>query len=147
MQAESVARDAVRASREVLPVGNENRSSSLVFLGLALVGQNRGAEAEPLLRECLEAREEALPAGRWEVAQTRSALGMAVADAGRFEEAEPLLLKGYEEMSAASGVPLLRRKNAAARLVTLYESWAGTDLGADKTAAAETWRAELGRLQ
>jgi hypothetical protein len=92
-----------------------------------------------LLRECLEIREKATP-DDWSRFHAMSLLGGALLGRGRYAEAEPLLSQGYEGMMARQArIPASdqsRLREAAERMVRLYQAWGQADKAAD-------WRAKL----
>jgi serine/threonine protein kinase len=115
------------------------QSLVLASLGHVLLAQQRFIEAEPLLRECLELSQKLAP-DEWRTFHARSLLGGALSGQKRFEAAEPLLLEGYEGLKQREQrVPAnyhVYIREAAGRLVRLYESW-------DKPARAAEWKARL----
>jgi hypothetical protein len=68
-------------------------------------------------------------------------VGAALLGQGRYSEAEPLIVPGYEEMKERHAkIAVLDRsrlREAAARVVRLYEDWG-------KGERAATWKAKLG---
>jgi len=103
---------------------------SLALLGVALLAQDRPAEAERVLRPCLALRAEK----GWLRYNAMSLLGEALTKQGKYAEAEPLLLEGYEKMEPPPAVAI-RRDEARDRLVALYEAWGKPD-------QAAAWRAK-----
>jgi eukaryotic-like serine/threonine-protein kinase len=97
------------------------------------------AEAEPLLRQALSIREKT-SRDDWPTFEARSLLGASLLAQKKFGEAEPLLLKGYEGLKArAAKIPVPyqpRIKEAADRIVELYEAWGKSD-------RAKEWRQKL----
>ena len=93
-------------------------------------------EAEQVLRQCLAISSSALTAGHWRIGHAKSPLGESLARQSRFDEAEPFLLEGYLEMNASPLAWKLRVRQAAERLVALYEAWG-------KPEQAAEWRAKL----
>jgi tetratricopeptide (TPR) repeat protein/predicted Ser/Thr protein kinase len=94
----------------------------------------RAREAEKMLRDCLATRERIQSAPRWRLPETRSRLGFAVLSAtvndeslvpearnARLAEAEKLLLESAAALEAESSVTSGYRREAATRLVRLYE--------------------------
>jgi eukaryotic-like serine/threonine-protein kinase len=70
-----------------------------------------------------------------------SLLGGALLDQGRYSEAQPLIVPGYEGMKDREArIPYPDRpalREAAARVIRLYESWGKPD-------QAMAWKAKLG---
>jgi hypothetical protein len=102
--------------------------------------QSRWPEAEPLLREAIAIRAKATP-DDWERYDAMSLLGGALLGQGRYAEAEPLVIASYEGMKAReSRMPVperFRLREAAERVVRLYEQWSKPD-------QATAWKAKLG---
>jgi serine/threonine protein kinase/tetratricopeptide (TPR) repeat protein len=138
--AEPLWRDALARRRQAAKPDRPLLAGDLIRLGRNLLMQSKCSEAEPVLREGLAIRAQAAPdaLSRFDA---MSLLGGALLGQGRFAEAEPLVVQGYEGMWAreaetpAPGQPRLRE--AADRLVRLYEAW-----GQPEQAAA--WKARLG---
>ncbi|MFO0955909.1 MAG: serine/threonine-protein kinase [Isosphaeraceae bacterium] len=138
--AEPLIRQIVDRSRAKGPGGNPTLADALASLGLNLLAQRRWAEAEPVLRECLELREKAIP-DDWRTANTRSMLGGSLLGQEKYAEAEPPLLEGREGLKSRAGtIPppfrALRLREAAERIVALYEAWG-------KAEQAAEWREKL----
>jgi hypothetical protein len=114
-------------------------ADELTGLGRNLLFQNKASEAEPLLRECLAIRGQAAP-DDWSHYDAMSLLGAALLGQGRYSEAEPLIVPGYEGMKERqanmAALDRYRRREAAERVVRLYEDWG-------KAERAAMWKAEL----
>jgi tetratricopeptide (TPR) repeat protein len=114
-------------ARKTLPMDSPQLAATLAETGLALLEQNKWAEAEPLIRESLGIREKSQP-DHWTTFNTHSLLGGALLGQKKYAEAEPLLLKGYEGMKQREQTIPLQGKGrlgeAAQRLVQLYEATA-----------------------
>jgi tetratricopeptide (TPR) repeat protein len=127
--------------RKALPRDSPQLAGQLAPIGLALLEQQKWAEAEPLLRECLAIREKTQP-DDWLTFNTQSLLGGVLLGQKKYAEAEPLLLKGYQGMKQrAKAMPppaKVRLPEAAQRLVQLYEAMGKKD-------EAAKWRTEQGR--
>jgi hypothetical protein len=100
-------------------------AARLAQRGLALLRQQKWAEAEPLLRHCLALREKLQP-DAWTTFNTRSLLGGALSGQKKYAEAEPLLLQGYRGMKQRQqAIPppgKIRLPEAVERLVQLYQA-------------------------
>src|SRR5262249_24946326 len=109
-------------------------------LGRNLLRQSRWSEAEPLLREALAIRAKAAP-DDWARSEAMSLLGDSLLGQGRYAEAEPLVIEGHEGMKAREAriaVPeRFRLREAAERVLRLYEDWVKPDLAA-------AWKLKLG---
>jgi hypothetical protein len=114
-------------------------AGDLAALGRDLLEQSRCSEAEPLLREALAIRVKATP-DDWRRYNAMSLLGGVRLGQGRHAEAEPLIVDGYEGMKARAAriaVPdRPRLREAAERVVHLYEGWGRPD-------QAAAWKAKL----
>jgi hypothetical protein len=134
-------RDAIKLARGQLGPDDPRLAGILAPLGLSLVQQGKWTGAEAVLRECLAIREKAQP-DDWSTFNTRSTLGGSLAGQKRYAEAEPLIVSGYEGLKAREaripppGKPRLRE--AAERVVKLYEAWGKPDKAAE-------WRARLAK--
>jgi hypothetical protein len=91
------------------------------------------------LREGLAIRAKATP-DDWSRYEAMSLVGGALLGQGRYAEAEPLLVQGYEGMKAREArirVPERSRiREAAERVVRLYEEWSKPD-------QATAWKAKV----
>jgi hypothetical protein len=138
--AEPLHRDALALHRKTARPDSPLLADDLANLGRNLLAQNRGSEAEPLLRECLAIRGKVAP-DHWEHNDAMSLLGEALLGQGRYSEAEPLIVPGYEGMKERQAKIAMhdrsRLRDAAARVVRLYEDW-------DKIEQATMWKAMLG---
>jgi tetratricopeptide (TPR) repeat protein len=94
---------------------------SRVMLGKIVMRAGNLAEAEAIFRDAL-AKLEAAP-GHVGAAGTRGVLGECLTLQNRFEEAEPLLLESYHALEQRLGGKDPRARDAARRLVVLYEAW------------------------
>ena len=135
-RAEETCRKALDLHRRLWPAGARNVARPMTNLGRILVGRGQYEEAAPLLVEALEIREQTKPAGHWKAAKTRSILGAALSGLGRYEEAEPLLLESFPDILADRGPDHRRTREAARRIIDLYEAWGRAE-------AAEEWRARF----
>ena len=109
-------------------------AGDLAQLGRNLLMRSRSREAEPLLRESLVICEKAL-ADDWKRYDAMSLLGGSWLDQARYAEAEPLIVKGYEGMkdreSRITAPDQFHLREAAVRVVRLYEAWGFTVSGSD----------------
>lgn len=98
--------------------------------------RERAREAEEILRACVAVRERGPNSPRWRLPDTRSRHGFALlavlanetsltpeSRAARLAEAEKLLLDAANALDAESSVTISYRREAATRLVRLYEFW------------------------
>ncbi len=131
---------AVAGCRKLGAAKDDNLPPALLYQGLALVGEGKGAAAEPLLRECIRLQQEIAPARAWEKDQANGALGAALADQGRFAEAEPLVLESYEAFRENRYAPTLRRTDALAQVLSLYERWNASDPTPERAQTLALWR-------
>ena len=118
-------------ARVLLDVQEDQQS--LIYLGIALLGQERWTDAEPVMRKTLALRKKLMPDSwlRW---NAMSLLGEAVAGQKKFAEAEKLLVDSYEKM-VPPPESANRKGEALERVIKLYEAWG-------KTAKAAEWRAK-----
>jgi eukaryotic-like serine/threonine-protein kinase len=117
-------------------------AGALASLGLALLREEKWAEAESNLRGALTIREREEP-DLWSTFHIRSMLGGALLGRKRHAEAEPLLRAGYEGMKQrADKIPpqgKIRLAEALDRLIELAEA---TDTPDD----ARKWKDEKAKL-
>jgi WD40 repeat protein/serine/threonine protein kinase len=127
------------AARKALASDSQQLAYMLAQIGMALLEQEKWAEAEPFLRECLSIREKNQP-DSWLVFSAQSMLGGALLGQEKYAEAEPLLLAGYTGMKHREGtIPSVGRgriPEAAERLVRLYDKTGKKD-------EAAHWRREV----
>jgi eukaryotic-like serine/threonine-protein kinase len=139
-EAEHLERDVLDRRRKTDKPDSPLLAGDLAELGHHLLEQSRWSEAEPLLRECLAIREKSTP-DDWRRYDAKSLLGGALLGQGRYDEAEPLIVSGYEQMTAREARILVpersRLREAAERIVRLYEAW-------NKPDQATEWKARLG---
>jgi tetratricopeptide (TPR) repeat protein len=131
--AEKAWRDAVGVTRETL--GREHPEVAVVLseLTMALVAENKLAEAEIAASECLAIRESKLP-GDEDTFRTRGALGEILRRQKKYDEAEKLLLSTYDALtqdpnkaSTENKVPI---RMTVKNLIQLYEEWGKPDKAA-----------------
>jgi hypothetical protein len=125
-------------ARQQLPKDSPQLAGLLAQLGLALLKQEKWAEAEPFLRECLALRAKTQP-DDWTTFHTQSLLGGALLGQQKYADAEPLLLQGYEGMKQREKtIPPqggTRIPEALDRLIELYTATNRPD-------QVTKWRAE-----
>ena len=98
----------------------------MAALGQSHIRQGKRLDAEPVLRECMAMREKSQPED-WSTFNTRTFWGPASSASEVPALAEPLVLSGYQGMKMREtkipppGLP--RLKEAAERVVELYEAW------------------------
>ncbi len=134
--AEPLLRRAVAIFGE--SVGEQHPYTAITRCHLAHLFHLKGkdAEAERLFRECLSVLEAALPADHDILAIQRGKFGALLVAQSRFAEAEPLLVESYETLRARFGSDHPGTREAAQRLVELYEAW-------NKPDRADTYRGVL----
>jgi tetratricopeptide (TPR) repeat protein/tRNA A-37 threonylcarbamoyl transferase component Bud32 len=139
-EAEGLYRDVLVRRRKTDQPDSLLLAEDLAALGRNLLNQQRWSKAEPLLLEALSIRAQARP-DAWEHYDTMSLLGDSLLGQGRYAEAQPRIVDGYEGMKArASRIPgpeQPRLRDAAERVVRLYEAWGKSD-------QAAAWKAKLG---
>jgi len=130
-EAEALYRRALELYAEAFPDGHLRISNPTFGLGSLLAEQGNCTAAEPLLRQALDLRRKGLRAGHRDIAHAESVLGGCLVTLQQLEEAEALLLSSYADLRQERGddAPVVRQ--AAARLVHLYEA-----LGQPEKAAA-----------
>jgi tetratricopeptide (TPR) repeat protein len=138
-KAEDLLRTNLAAAQRTLGDHSHVTLRAMFDLSAVLLAQGQAAEAEPLARRCRDGRRKTLPSGHWLTALTESLLGGCLTALRRYDEAEPLLRDSYPVLKASPSVLPAQRREAAARLVRLYEAW-------QKQAEAARWRAEGERL-
>ncbi len=139
--AANVSSEAVEACRRANTPKDDNLPPSLLYWGLALTGQGKGAQAEPFLRECIGLQDSIPPASSWERDQAKSALGASLLDQGRFAEAEPLLLESYDRLRANRFAPPIRRRDALEGIARMYERWNAAEPSPERSETLAQWRA------
>ena len=129
------------AGREPLvPCQDSGISIPHSVFGHDLLEQSRWSEAEPLLREAVAIREKATP-DDWRRYDVMSLLGESLLGQSRYAEAEPSVVAGYVGMKAREARIAMpdrsRFREAAERVVHLYEGWGRPEPGA-------AWRCRKG---
>jgi serine/threonine protein kinase len=129
-------REALAIRREINPPDHQDVGSGLSNLADALTRANHQPpqEAIDLATQALDIRRRAHGANHWRTWVTTGVLGSAYVAAGQYEKAEPLLLDAYKGLENGSNLGSKPKRDAAARLVTLYEKWGKPD-------EAAKWRA------
>ncbi len=102
-------------------------------LGVLYSRSDRPELAEPLFRDIVTRFRATLPEGHWFLGSALSNHGSSLTKLQHFAEAESNLLEAYELLSAGLGEEHVRTRNAAARLIDLYEAW-------QRPGDAEAWR-------
>jgi hypothetical protein len=140
-EAAALVKELLYDARKSLPKESPQLAGTLAQYGKDLLQAKAFAAAEPILRECLAIREKTQP-DEWSTFNTRSTLGGTLAGQKRYAEAEPLIVSGYEGLKAREArIPLPgkpRLREAAERVVQLYEAWGKPDKAAE-------WRARLAK--
>jgi serine/threonine protein kinase len=139
-EAERLDRDVMARRRKTEEPDSPHLAEDLVALGHHLLEKARWSEAEPMLREGLAIREKVTP-DDWRRYEAMSLLGGALLGQDRYAAAEPLIVPGYEGMLARESRIVMperyRLREAAERVVRLYDEW-------NKTDEATAWKAKLG---
>jgi tetratricopeptide (TPR) repeat protein len=139
-KAEGLYREVLARRRKTLKPDSPLLANDLTRLGRILLENSRWSEAEPLFREALVIRTKATP-DDWARYDVMSVLGDSLLGQGRYAEAEPLLVAGYEGIKArearTTAQEKVRLREAAERVIRLYESWGKTD-------QAAAWKTKLG---
>ena len=117
--AEKIARSTLDTYRARLPMDPQYVAAAEHFLGEALLGQKRLAEAEQVLRASL-ARWQQIDALGWRRARCVSTLGEVLYSQGRMTEAEPLLLDGYRTVAVDLGADQHTKREIYQRLARFY---------------------------
>ena len=139
-RAEAQFRKVCKVRREHLGADHGDTVASQVLLATALLELDRNDEAETILRSALAWRSEHLGDDHWLTHNTRSLLGGAMLGNGQFDQAKALLIKAYEALASDPDALPVRRDEALARIIELYDARhvAEPDAGHDTTAAM--WR-------
>jgi hypothetical protein len=119
--AEREARAALASPAARTAAQAQYRASAEYFLGEALLGQRRLAEAETVLRTAVDHWQQ-LDALGWRSALCRSALGEVLHLAGRGTEAEPLLLASYRSVGVDLGADQYIKRKIYQRLARFYNA-------------------------
>ncbi len=122
------------------PADRRTRAALLLARADTLNQLMRWEEAEADAREAVSIRQE-LMADEWGYFNALSHLGASLLGQGKHAEAEPVLVDGYRGLDERdSQIPAMHRlrvlKEAASRLVKLYEAW-------DKPDEAAIWTTVL----
>jgi tetratricopeptide (TPR) repeat protein len=111
-------------------------SYGLADLADILVQSQDYPAAESAARECLKIREQHIP-DDWRTFNVRSLLGAALVGQKKYADAEPLLLSAFaglkQREASISAVGKVHLKEAAQRLVKLYEATGDADKAAQWT--------------
>jgi tetratricopeptide (TPR) repeat protein/tRNA A-37 threonylcarbamoyl transferase component Bud32 len=138
-RAEALYRDTLARRRKTAQPHSALLAADLTALAQNLLAQSRWPEAEPLLRESLAIQEKANP-DDWSRYDAMSLLGWAILGQGRYAAAEPLVVDGYQGMKArearVAAFERSRLREAALRVVRLYESWG-------RRGQADAWKSKL----
>ncbi len=139
-EAEDLYRETVVRRREGYNAHFPDLEEDLTAFGQLLLARSRWSEAEGRLRESLSLYNGTAWQDNWRRHHTMSLLGRALLGQGRYAEAEPLIVAGYQQMKAReASIPVPERprlREAAERIIQLYEAW-------DKPDEAATWKAKL----
>lgn len=122
-EAEEEVGKSLKIDQQKLPPGHPALASNYIALGLILNKTGRSAEAEPKLREALQIRTRVIPKGHYLFAVSQGALGECLTTEKKYVDAEPLLSESYSTLKSVQGEQSPLTREAARRLVTLYQSW------------------------
>lgn len=92
-------------------------------LASVLTAKGVPEEGEELVLQALEALRAAKTPGAWEIADAESVYGGCLSAQGRFSEAERFLTRSFEVLREARGEAAPYTRDAARRLIELYEAW------------------------
>jgi Tfp pilus assembly protein PilF len=122
-------REALSIRKEINPPDHPDVGTGMSNLADALTRADHQPpqEAIDLAAEALNVRRRAHGADHWRTWATASILGGAYGAAGQFDKAEPLLLEAYKGLENGSNQGSRPKRDAAARLVALYEKWGKPD--------------------
>lgn len=130
--------EGIAAAEPTLGAANPTLVTMESNLGELYRREGRHAEALALHQEVLARAAEYLPESHRYLGLYNVRLGKSLVALERFDEAERHLLRGHEIYAAAEGVSENERRDAAAAIEALYESWKRPE----KLAA---WRAATSR--
>ncbi len=132
--AETYFRESLAILRRLPAAKPQDVAYPLLGLGNLLTKKGDPQPAESFIREALEIRAKETPPNDYRLAECRSALGACLTAQRRFKEAEPLLLESYPIIEADRGTQHPRTREAAHRIVRLFEV-------TGRRARAATWQA------
>jgi serine/threonine protein kinase len=122
-EAETIMRRVVDGLREAHGESSSQTVAAMNNLGLLLVELGKLEEAEKTLQTVIRLTDQAAPPGHWFRWTARVSYGECLVKMKRFEEAEQLLLECYAGLTSTLGPEHYRTRDAAEKLVTLYEAW------------------------
>jgi tetratricopeptide (TPR) repeat protein len=137
-ESDSCVRVAAAIYSQSTPPPEQDLAGCDVLFARAALIERRFADAESHARRSLKRLDEKKASTRIYVLQAQSLLGGALTGQGAFAEAESLVINSCEGLlnhAQAVGYP---RRDAFARVVTLYEGWGKPD-------EAAAWRARAGK--
>jgi eukaryotic-like serine/threonine-protein kinase len=142
-QAASHFRRAADIYRESLGSGHRFTGIAVCNLAHTLYRNGELDDSATHFRECLAILEEVHPEHHQELAHNRSRFGALLVAQARYSEAEPLLLRAYRVLQEQLGSEHARTRQAAQRLVELYETWGRPESAAEyRTTLAAAGRTE-----
>jgi serine/threonine protein kinase/tetratricopeptide (TPR) repeat protein len=136
-EAETLYRRGLSLRRELLPERHPALADSLAWLGKLLSDRGDPVGGETLLREAASLRAAAFAADDWRTAEARSLLGGCLTAQARYPEAEALLTESYPVLARKRGRSWKRTRDAAGRIVALYEAWGRPEQAARAKVALE----------
>jgi len=136
VEAETIMRQVVDGLREVHGEGSSQTVAAMNNLGLLLIELGKLEEAEETLQTVIRLTDQAAPPGHWFRWAVRLSYGECLVKMERFEEAEQLLLECFQKLSDTLGPEHHRTRDAAKKLVTLYEAWGRPEEAAKYAEAA-----------
>ncbi|MCP4660737.1 MAG: serine/threonine protein kinase [bacterium] len=132
-EAEDAYRRALAIFRQQLGDDHVHVAVTKKNLAEVLTAKDDPEAAGRLAVQALETLRAAMAPGSWRIADAESVYGGCLAAQGRFTEAEELLVRSFEIIREARGEWAPYTRNAARRLVGLYEAW-------EKPEQAEAYR-------
>lgn len=121
--AEPLLREALEIRRETLGPDHAQVGIATAQLAGVLVARENFADAEVHYRDAVAILAGALGDDHWLTAQTRCHYGACLTRLGSYRLAEQELLSGLAALEEALGSDHARAREAASRIVQLYEAW------------------------
>ena len=122
-EAEHAYERALDIRRQRLGESHKSVADTKKNFAALLLTRGEPATAGVLLDQALTVLRRSMPESDWTLADAEGVLGMYLLDLGCFEEAESILIKSYRIISEVKGDQAIHTRNAASRLVELYEAW------------------------
>ena len=139
-EAESSYKQALEIQRKRLGEEHADLAATRKNFAALLLAQGEIEAAQALLEQALTvlrtSKSEASPI----LADAENLMGWCLAELGRYEEAETRLIESYGVIRNAKGEHSIYSRNAARRIVKLYEAWGRPELGEEYRRLADTGR-------